>query len=424
MVVEDTLDGWLRYLEQLHPSPMELGLDRVRVVAERMQLHRFDCPVITVGGTNGKGSTVSYLDAVYRAADYRTALQVSPHLVRFNERILINGVEASDADILRAFAAVEAARVEVSLTYFEYTVLAAVWLFREAKPDVVILEVGLGGRLDVANLWDADAVVVTNVALDHQRWLGDDREAIGFEKSCTARAGRLAVCADASPPESLRANWRAIGALGCFIGRDFHFQRTDVGWICSVGMRALSLPMPGLRGEFQLANAAGAIAVVEGMQQRLPVPDSAIAEGVERASINGRMQSFRIAGVELVLDVAHNGAAAHALASSLVAGSGALIAVSAVMADKDLDAILVPLADLFDHWYLGDLGLERALAADAYAQQLAARGVGNVQCKQTIIEALDAALGRASQSDKVVVFGSLYTVAEVIEWVVARADQS
>ncbi|MEM7376822.1 MAG: bifunctional folylpolyglutamate synthase/dihydrofolate synthase, partial [Pseudomonadota bacterium] len=348
-----SLDAWLRYLERLHPTPMELGLDRVRAVAIAMGLDRFACPVITVGGTNGKGSTVSYLDAVYRAAGYRTALQISPHLVRFNERILLNGQEADDTAILGALAAVEAGRANISLTYFEYTVLAAVWLFRQTAPDVVILEVGLGGRLDVTNLWDADAVVVTNVALDHQRWLGDDRESIGFEKAHTARRGRPAICGDAAPPERLRDHWRAIGADARYVDGDFHFAPTSDGWDWWDAASRLSLPLPAMAGGFQLANAAGAVAVIQSLQSTLPVAPGALADGIATANISGRMQRFHVRGIDVVLDVAHNGAAAEALADSLSGHSGGLLAVTAVMADKDLDAILSPLAAHFDGWFLG-----------------------------------------------------------------------
>ncbi|MEM6986801.1 MAG: bifunctional tetrahydrofolate synthase/dihydrofolate synthase [Pseudomonadota bacterium] len=421
-MVADNLTDWLRYLERLHPTPMELGLERVRAVAEAMQLCEMGCPVITVGGTNGKGSTVSYLDAIYRAAGYRTALQVSPHLVRFNERVLLNGVQASDADLLRALAAVETGRGDISLTYFEYTVLAAVWLFRSIDPDLVILEVGLGGRLDVTNIWDADAVVVTNVALDHQRWLGDDRESIGFEKAHTARTDRLAVCCDPSPPQRLRDHWRQVGAAAQYVGEDFYVETTEQGWRWRDGTTELDLPLPGMAGGFQLANASGAVTVVQGLQTTLPVDQAAIASGIQSASINGRLQHFRIGDVEVVLDVAHNGAAAQALADSLAGWPGRLFAVSAVMADKDLDGILAHLSTVFDRWYLGDLEIERALSADAYAQRLAAHGVGDVQCRPRLLDALNAALEDAESAVKVVVFGSLYTVADVIEIVVARAD--
>lgn len=417
-----SLGEWLSYLERLHPTPMELGLDRVSAVAVAMGLEHFACPVITVGGTNGKGSTVSYLDAVYRAAGYRTALQISPHLVRFNERILLNGQEADDASILRALAAVETGRAGISLTYFEYTVLAAVWLFRETAPDVVILEVGLGGRLDVTNLWDADAVVLTNVALDHQRWLGDDRESIGFEKAHTARAGRPAICGDAAPPQQLRDHWQAIGAEARFVGEDFHFERTSEGWRWWDASERLDLPLPGMAGGFQLANAAGAVAVIQHLQSTLPVPAAALAEGIATARISGRMQAFRVRGIEVVLDVAHNGAAADALARSLRGHDGRLLAVTAVMADKDLDAILTPLASHFDGWFLGELDMERALPSDDYAQRLAAHGVVNVQYAGPVLDALHAALDAAQRADKVVVFGSLYTVAGVIEAVASLAD--
>ncbi len=422
MTVADTLDGWLSYLEQLHPTPIELGLERVRKVAVAMDLARFDCPVITVGGTNGKGSTVSYLEAIYRAAGYRTGAQLSPHMVRFNERIRLDGREATDAEILRGLAAVEAARGEVSLTYFEYTVLAAVWLFRETNPDVVILEVGLGGRLDVANLWDADAVIVTNIGLDHQRWLGDTREAIGGEKAHIARSGCAAFCGDPDPPLSVRAHWDLIGAHGHFLGPDFRVEHTDIGWDWVDGSQRLSLPNPGMEGEFQFANAAAVVAAVQAMQRLLPVARDAVASGLINARIAGRLQRVQVRGRDVILDVAHNPPAATALAVALEREPGRVFAVSAVMADKDLDGILAPLETSFDRWYLADLEMERALPGRDYANLLNARGIGQVQCSPSVMAALNAALDESAEDDTVVVFGSNYTVADVIEAVSASAE--
>ena len=421
-MIADNLDDWLAYLEQLHPTPMELGLERVGEVARAMALDHFRCPLITVGGTNGKGSTVSYLESIYRAAGYRTASQLSPHLVRFNERIRLDGAEATDADILRGLAAVEAARGDTSLTYFEYTVLAAVWLFHELSPDVVILEVGLGGRLDVTNLWDADAVIVTNIGLDHQRWLGTDREAIGYEKAHIARRGRPAFCGDSDAPQSLRDHWRAIGAEGFFPDEDFFIREQGEDWSWSDAKDTLALPCPGMSGGFQLANAAPVVGVVQALQSRLPVPVSAIADGLRIARIAGRLQPYRVRGTDVILDVGHNASAADALAQALADAPGRLLAVSAVMADKDLDAILSPLWQLFDRWFLGDIAMDRALPAADYASQLVARGVGNVQCAPDLTAALDAALEEAKGTDTVVVFGSNYTVADVIEAVTAAAD--
>lgn len=412
----DTLDGWLAALEQLHPTPIELGLTRVRAVAEQMGLQQMPCSLITVAGTNGKGSTVTYLDAIYRAAGYRSCCQFSPHMLRFNERIRLNGEDASDAQILEALRAVEAGRGDTSLTYFEYTVLAAVWLYHRAEPDVIILEVGLGGRLDACNIWDCDAAVVTNVSLDHERWLGDNREAIGAEKAAIARAGRPALVGDREPPQSLLRTLAEIGAETQLIDRDFHIEADGEGWVFRHADGELRLPAPGLAGAWQLANAACAVGVVRAMAERLPLAEEAIAEGLRRAHIAGRFQRGQVGGVEVVMDVGHNPDAARRLAEQLAGegGQGRTLAVSAVMADKDLDGILAHLGDGFDGWYLGALEMDRALEPEAYRARLGALTDAPCHCFADLDQALDAAVVEAGEGDRVIVFGSFYTVAELI----------
>ncbi len=415
-IVADTLDGWLAALEQLHPTPIELGLSRIQAVAERMELLKMPCPLISVAGTNGKGSTVTYLDAIYRAAGYRSCCQFSPHMVRFNERIRLNGTDASDEQILEALAAVEKGRGDISLTYFEYTVLAAVWLYQREDPDVIILEVGLGGRLDACNIWNCDVAVITNIAVDHQRWLGDTREAIGPEKAAIARADRPVIVGDIDPPNSLLEKLGDIGADVHCIARDFSVEPTATGWTYKNAEGELQLPSPALAGEWQLANASCAVSAVQALQSQLPVQSEAIAKGLLDAHIAGRYQRGTIDGVDIVMDVGHNPDAARRLASQLEvdAPKGKTFAVSAVMADKDVDGILQYLKTSFDGWYLGGLSIDRAMLPEQYAQQLSAYTVSPVECFDTLEQALDTAVAAASSNDRVVIFGSFYTVAELI----------
>lgn len=415
-IVADTLDGWLAALEQLHPTPIELGLTRIHAVAEKMGLLEMPCPLITVAGTNGKGSTVTYLDAIYRAAGYRTCCQFSPHMLRFNERIRLNGDDATDAQILEALATVESGRGNISLTYFEYTVLAAVWLYQRAEPDVIILEVGLGGRLDACNVWDCDAAIITNIAVDHERWLGDNREAIGGEKAAISRPGHPAIVGDMDPPNSLIDTLRTIGADVRLIDHDFSIETAVKGWVYKSADVELQLPMPALVGEWQLANAACAVTAVQSLAGRLPVDEQAIGRGLQNAHIAGRFQRGKINEVGVVMDVGHNPDAARRLASQLAADSskGRTLAVSAVMADKDLDGMLTHLGSCFDHWYLGGLDIDRAMEPVDYQARLAAHTQAPVTCCTSLSDALDAAIAASGCDDRVIVFGSFYTVAELI----------
>lgn len=415
-IVADTLGGWLSALEQLHPTPIELGLVRIRQVAEQMGLLALPCPLITVAGTNGKGSTVTYLDAIYRAAGYRTCCQFSPHMLRFNERIRLNGEDATDRQIMQALAAVESGRQDTSLTYFEYTVLAAVWLYQRAEPDVIILEVGLGGRLDACNIWHCDVAVITNISVDHQRWLGDSREAIGAEKAAIARAGRAAIVGDRAPPSSLLGALADIGAELYCIDEHFSVEQTAEGWAYNTVSGSLKLPLPALAGEWQLHNAACAVTAVQALAEQLPVSADAVASGLKDAHIAGRFQRGEVDGIAVVMDVGHNEDAARQLATQLKkwTGTGRTLAVSAVMADKDLQGILGHLAPCFDGWYLGDLGIDRALCSTDYQALLAPLSAAPATTFDDLGPAFDAAIEAAKPEDRVVVFGSFYTVAELI----------
>ncbi|MDR2787263.1 MAG: bifunctional tetrahydrofolate synthase/dihydrofolate synthase [Candidatus Accumulibacter sp.] len=414
------LGDWLEFLEKLHPrgqEGIEFGLARMaRVKAGLGQ--RQNCPVIVVGGTNGKGSTCAFLEAIYRAAGYRVACYTSPHLLTYNERVRVDGAPVGDAELRAAFARVEAARQGVALTYFEFGTLAAWEAFETARVDVVILEVGLGGRLDAVNVYDADAAIVTGIALDHTGWLGPDRESIGFEKAGIYRGGRPAICADANPPRTLLTHARAIGADLRRIGRDFGGMRGGDGWSYwdRQGARRDALPMPALPGEHQLGNAAAALAAIDTLQARLPVALPAICDGLRQVRLAGRFQRARVRPA-LILDVAHNPQAVACLAENLDA-MGAFrrtFAVAGMLADKDIAGSLRMLTGRIDTWLLAGLSTPRGASAETLAAAMdAARPGGRVACFSSPGDALGCAMSRAEEDDRIVVFGSFHTVAAVL----------
>ena len=419
-----SLNDWLTRLESLHPKAIEMGLDRVSEVASRLGI-RFDCPVITVGGTNGKGSTCAMLESMLLQGGYRVGLYTSPHLLHFNERARINGELASDEALCTNFEVVEAARQEVSLTYFEFTTLAILNYFADAGLDAVILEVGLGGRLDAVNLIDADVAIVTSVDLDHQEYLGDTREKIGFEKAGIFRSGRTAICSDPSPPQSLLDHAAAIGADLWLFGRDFNYSGDRQQW--NYGgrqQRRNALAYPSLRGANQLLNASAALAALEALRERLPLGAQEVRSGLVMVELPGRFQVLP-GRPAVILDVAHNPHAAATLSQNLeqMGFHPYTYAVFGAMADKDIAGILAQLVDRIDHWYLTDLPLPRAASATSLAESLAQAGVRpstvsgaerSVQCFGTPAEAYDAARGRATENDRIVVFGSFFTVAGVM----------
>ena len=412
---DPSLSGWLARLERAHPSAIELGLERVARVRDAMGLHPA-FPVIVVGGTNGKGSTCAYLEAILRAQGYKTGLYTSPHLLRYNERVRIDGAEAGDAEIASGLQAAEDARGDVSLTYFEHGTLGAMWQFMQGGVDAAILEVGLGGRLDAVNVFEPAAAIVTTVDLDHQAWLGDTREAIGFEKAGIFRSGRPAVCGEADPPQSLLRHARAIGAELLQAGADYTFAQVADGWRFGMGEIELAdLPLPALAGDFQLANAAAALAALSALPALLPVSLAAIHAGLGDARLPGRFQ--RIPGpVEIVLDVAHNPQSARALASNLQArpAGGKRYAVFAMLADKDADGVVGALKDAFDAWFVAGLGGERGQSGEALAGHVGAMTEAAVEVFPDPLSALRAAKLRAVEGDRITVFGSFYTVAEAL----------
>ncbi len=412
-----TLDGWLARLERLHPSSIELGLERVRKVAGALGLDP-DFPIITVGGTNGKGSTCAYLEAMLLAGGYRTGLYTSPHLLRYNERVRIAGQEASDAALVRAFEQVDAARGDTSLTYFEFGTLGAMVQFVEAGVDVAILEVGLGGRLDAVNVFDADAAIVTGVDLDHIDYLGDTREKIGFEKAGIYRAGRPAICADPDPPASLIEQARLLAAdLRC-LERDFSFRRTADRWTFrSMDLHWQDLPVPAMPGAYQLRNAAGALAVLEALRERMPVNETAIRLGLGRARLPGRFQVVD-AAPDVILDVAHNAEAARALSAALREHPvpGRTLALVGMLADKDAAGVLAALCGEVDAWWVCTPASPRARDAAELATILRPlAGNAPVRVQPDASMALAEARSAAHEGDRIIVFGSFYTVAAVLD---------
>ena len=413
-----TLSDWLAHAERLHTKNIELGLDRVRLVAQRLGLG-FACPVITVAGTNGKGSTCAMLESILMNAGYRTGVYSSPHLVHFEERLRLSGQQVAADLLLPHFEAVEAARAEVSLTYFEFTTLAILRCMAAQKLDAVVLEVGLGGRLDAVNIIDPDCAVITSIDLDHMDFLGPDRETIGYEKAGIMRTGRPAIVSDPMPPESVLARAKEIGAELWRFGHDFNVSgdKQQWGW-AGRGRRYSGLAYPALRGANQLINAAGVLAALESLRQKLPITAQAVRVGLGLVELPGR---FQIVPGEptLVLDVAHNAHAVAALAENLDAMGfyPTTHGVFGVMADKDLAPILARIGPLIDRWYFCDLPTPRAAAAADLAAQWRAQNARTDAAESTHASpqaALDAAVAAADPADRIVVFGSFFTVGGVL----------
>jgi len=419
-----TLDDWLAHAERLHPKTIELGLDRVRAVAERMGLH-FDCPVFTVAGTNGKGSTVAMLEAILGEAGFRTGAYTSPHLVRFEERCRVRGVPVAASELIAACADVESARGQFALTYFEFTTLAILRVLSRAGLDAVILEVGLGGRLDAVNVIDTDCAVITSIDIDHAELLGDTREQIGLEKAGILRTGRPAVVSDPVPPQSVIDRAVEIGADLWLPGRDYNFSGDRQQWAwAGRGRRYAGLAYPALRGANQLVNAAGVLAALEALRPRLPVTAQAVRTGLALVELPGRFQVVP-GQPALVLDVAHNPHAVAALALNLDAMGfyPGTHAVFGAMADKDLAPMFQRMDPLVDRWYFTDLPTPRAAAGAALQaawQALTQRKDATAQVFATPEEALRAAALAATPTDRIVVFGSFYTVGGVLEHGIPR----
>jgi dihydrofolate synthase/folylpolyglutamate synthase len=410
-----SLDDWLRWQETLNPRSIELGLGRIARVAAALRLPSRDAVTITVGGTNGKGSSAHLAELIYRHAGYRVGLYTSPHLLHYNERIRIDGEPQADADLCRAFAAIEAARGGVALTYFEFGTLAALWLFREAGVQLQILEVGLGGRLDATNLVDADAALVTTIGLDHQDWLGDTREQIAVEKAGIFRRGHIAVSAEPLPPAALVAEAERIGADLQRRGHEFRIHTDERGFDWSGPAREFSgLPLPGIDGAAQIDNAAGVIAVVEALQARLPVPETAIRSALPQLRVPGRL--MRRDG--LLLDVAHNTEAAQVLAQALENqfGDAGAVLVLGMLGDKPHAAFVAALGRHLRAVVFVDLPPPRGLPARTLQALVRASLPADMpqRCCDNMNDALMRARAMAGMDAGVVVTGSFLTVAEAL----------
>ena len=412
----DTLDQWLAWQETLHPSAIDLGLERPGLVLKALGLDSPSHRVITVAGTNGKGSSVAMLESILLAAGYKVGSYTSPHLLHYNERIRLNGQPVEDALICDAFARIDAARGDTSLTYFEFGTLAAFQIFAEAELDVAILEVGLGGRLDAANLLDADVALITAIDIDHSAWLGDNREAIGFEKAGIMRPQRPVVCSDPHSPHSLRDHANNLTASLFLLERDYHYQTEGEGWLYRDGQGMLSgLPRPALVGEFQLQNAAGVIRALRCLGEAMPVNAQAIRQGLLSVSLPGRMQCLP-GSPTVILDVAHNPQSAQVLADNLAAMpcAGRTLAVVGMLADKDITSVVRNIAPQIDVWCLAGLDVWRGADCDTLATVLDGQGIGPYHCHATVSAALAAARTQAGEQDRVIVFGSFHTVAEAM----------
>lgn len=418
------LDGWLDYIGRQHSAEIVLGLDRVRAVWERMD--RPQAPInIIVGGTNGKGSTCAMLESILHSAGFKTGFNSSPHLLRYNERVRLGKIEASDTQLVASFVAIEHARVAIEpivpLTYFEFATLSALWLFEQEQVDVAILEVGLGGRLDAVNIIDADVSVVVSVDLDHQSYLGDTREKIGLEKAHIYRDGRVALFADTNPPQSLLDHALNIKADLRLLNRDFGFQCMDAQWqFFGQESARHSLPFPALRGAYQLKNASAALAALEALQDRLPVSQGHVKRGLLEVEWPGRMQVLPGRPV-VVLDVAHNPHAARALDDALATMGfhQNTFAVFGMLKDKDIDSIIDILKDRIDFWFIAGLEVvagERGAPAQLLASKLEAHGLAGKYAQHlNIAGAYAAARDRAGDNDRILVFGSFHTVAEILQ---------
>ena len=421
MASPTTLAEWLAHCERVHPTEIDMTLDRVRQVKERLGL-RFEAPVVVVAGTNGKGSTCAMMESIALQAGYRVGLYSKPHLVHFEERCRVDGRMVAAVDLLPHFAAVEAERGEVSLTYFEFTLLAIARLLAGLRLDLVILEVGMGGRLDAVNAFDNDCAVITSVDVDHVEYLGPDREAIGREKAGVMRAGRPVIVSDPMPPQSVLDEAARIGADLWRFGRDFNYAGDRLQWNwAGRAQRFNALGYPALRGANQLLNASGVLAAFEALRERVPITAQAVRTGFALVELPGRFQIVP-GQPTLILDVAHNPHAVATLARNLdqMGFFPRTHAVFGAMRDKDLPGILALMAPLVDHWHFTDLPGPRAARAADLAEmrgRLTVKGPGPVEvsCHADPASALAAAIETADPADRIVVFGSFYTVGGVLE---------
>lgn len=414
MTAETQLEGWLRQLEILHPKKIDLSLDRVETVLTALGIRQPPYLVLSVAGTNGKGSCVALLERIYDCAGYSVGSYTSPHLWRFNERIRLNGVEASDAEIVDTFAAIESARGPTTLSYFEFSTVAALLFFVRRNVEIAILEVGLGGRLDAVNAIDADLALLTSIDLDHERWLGSTREEIGAEKAGILRSGKPAVVADSNPPNSVLDHAAALDTRVLRAGVDFSCRNHPDGSWDYLGKASVieRLPQPSLTGRVQYANATACLAAVEALRDEYPVEADVLARSIATVQLPGRLQRAQIGGVEWIFDVAHNPAAAHVLAEELGRdpAAGRTFAIVGLMADKDLAGVFGPLVELVDTWLVTCAESERASEPRALAAALEDLGSADVREVVDVAGACTLARGESGSGDRIVTFGSFQIV--------------
>ncbi len=412
-----TLDEWLAYQESLSTKSIDLGLDRVVQVWENMGNLSFDCPVIVVGGTNGKGSTIRFLQLAYQQAGYTTAVYTSPHIERYNERVAINDHAVDDPTLIDAFEVIEQARGNIALTYFEYGTLAALWCFHQSSPDIVLLEVGLGGRLDAVNILSHDVAIVTNVSLDHMDWLGDTVEKIAYEKAGIAREGRPLIYAESNTPVSLTQYASDIDAILVAEGEGYQIQINADSWDFTTPVAELmALPVPKLSGQHQISNSAAAIYAIQYLNDRLPVDRQDIERALSAFTLPGRFQSVSTRP-EVIVDVAHNEAAVDALSENLQRlNTQSISAVFGLQSNREIASITKALIDIVDHWYVSSLrDIDSHVAADISKEIKKLNDVANITECTNVAEALTQACENTPADSTVCVFGSFYTVSEVIE---------
>jgi dihydrofolate synthase/folylpolyglutamate synthase len=414
----ESLDEWLSWQETLHPSEIELGLARVAEVFGRLHSERFTCPVITVAGTNGKGSSIRLLESIYLACGYTTAAYTSPHLLHYNERICLNGKSVSDDEIVTAFERIDTARAEVSLTYFEFGTLAALDIFMQHRPDVVLLEVGLGGRLDAVNIIDADVALITSISLDHTGWLGNDRETIGYEKAGIMRAGKPAVCSEPDIPESVLRHAQQLGTSLHQIEKEYHYQLDDNQWYWQTKSINLTLPFLSLHGLHQYQNAAGVIMVVQLLQSELPVTEQGLETGLKNAQLAGRYQKLSH-NPDWIFDVAHNPDGLVKLAQNLSReqSRGRTLGLVGMLTDKDVASALAEITEQIEEWHLVALPTPRSAKVEelkAILEKLEVKP-SDIHVYETISRAITTIEKLALETDRIVVFGSFYTVSEVMK---------
>jgi dihydrofolate synthase/folylpolyglutamate synthase len=430
--VKKSLEEWLALQESVHPKTIDMGLARVASVARILGVDRPSCPVITVGGTNGKGSTVTHIEAFLRAGGLTTGMFTSPHFIRYNERICVNGGEVGDAELVSAFERIESARGATTLTFFEYNTLAALLIFADRRVESMVLEVGLGGRLDATNLVDADVGVVCSIGFDHRDWLGDTLELIGAEKAGIFRAGRPAVLGTSEMPRSVFEAIDRVGARPVVAGKDFtwHVEGTLWGYR-GPRLTLRDLPPSALAGSIQYRNAATALAAIEALGparlgRGFSLDEQGVGHALSTVRLAGRFQvvaGSTIAGSgpgEWILDIAHNAPAAkifaeHVRERPLPSGSGRTLAVVGILGDKDAAEIVRALSPLVDHWFLCSLPGPRGVTAEQLSLRLELPS-DKVTLAGSVEEGCQAAQIAADRADRVLVFGSVYTVGPALQW--------